>query len=144
MRYCPEMKVIHHIDSFKLKRIYFLKLHFISGFKTALYELETYPRSLLGVPFFLWAQFGKRCALTFAMLFQARTHEMRQAMNACHALGMIIGCIVRYHKTRKANTLNHLLPSGEGWGEGTVRRKHFHYQGRRLRHNGYFKGQADE
>lgn len=95
IRYRPDMAVEHFIEDWKLKRSYFLKLHFVSGYKTGRWELIEHPRLVCGVPPFLFAQAIRHWAKTVSMTFRGKPGVLRQAMTAMHAMGMIAGTFQR-------------------------------------------------
>ncbi len=94
IRYSPEMKVLHSVEPWRLHRRYFLKLHFLSGFKTALYEMPQYEKCVMGVPLFLFPQLARHFFYCLLLLCKRRSY-MRQAMNVTHAAGLIFGCFSR-------------------------------------------------
>ena len=96
--YEPLMLVQHHVEAWRLKRRYFLKLHFTSGFKNALHELPDYDRAVFGVPFFMLTQLTRQFATTIFMAIFRQPKALRQAMNASYALGLIRGSYKRSHK----------------------------------------------
>ena len=102
IRYRPDMVITHHVDSWKLKRRYFLKLHYLAGLRRGLYQLPQYPHTILGVPPFLVSQYLRQSLQTLGMLVTRRPGTLRQAMNTAHALGMLIGYT---RKNRAAHTL---------------------------------------
>ena len=91
LRYCPGMIVLHAVESWRLKRRYFLKLHYHAGIRHGQHQLPDYPQAFLGVPPFLFNQFMRQSIKTLTMLIQGRPGHLRQAMNAAHALGTIVG-----------------------------------------------------
>jgi len=97
IRYQPDMRIEHLVDSWKLTRRYFLKLHYLAGVRYGRHQLGDYPRLALGVPPFLITQFLRQCAKTATMALLGKTGVLRQAMNASNALGIIIGYA---HRTR--------------------------------------------
>ena len=50
IRYRPDMVVKHFVEEWRLCRSYFLKLHYLSGKKTGLFELTEYPNNFFGIP----------------------------------------------------------------------------------------------
>ena len=96
IRYRPDMLVEHFVESWRLKRSYFLKLHYVSGFKYGYHEFPSYPREVLGVPLFLLSQLVRHTAKTVLMYASGQTGALRQAMNVTHAIGMIAGCFARW------------------------------------------------
>jgi len=91
IRYRPDMAVEHFVEPWRLKRGYFLKLHYRAGIRNGRYRLPTYPRTLLGIPPFLLGLFFRQCLKTVPMYLAAKPGALRQAMNAAHALGTLVG-----------------------------------------------------
>ena len=100
IRYRPDMIVKHYIDSWKIKRSYFLKLHFIAGIKEGRYELEKYSNSICGVPLFLFNQAVKQTLKWLKLGLTSDPETMRQGMNVTHALGLISGCFLGWKESR--------------------------------------------
>ncbi len=98
VKYEPAMVVQHHVEPWRLKRRYFLKLHFTSGLKKALHELPAYDNTLFGVPPFLIGQLIRQTFVSMLLILCIRPKKLRQAMNSAHAAGMIVGC---YQKSRR-------------------------------------------
>jgi glycosyltransferase involved in cell wall biosynthesis len=95
IHYRPDMIVDHHVDTWRLQRRYFLKLHFISGRKYGQFEIGDYPRKVFGAPPFMFTLAFKQWARTAAMLVRREPGVLRQAMNGTHALGAIWGLMLR-------------------------------------------------
>jgi glycosyltransferase involved in cell wall biosynthesis len=95
IKYEPAMVVKHHVEPWRLKRRYFLKLHFTSGLKKALHELPAYDNTLFGVPPFLIMQFFYKALRLTHMAIRLQPQKLRQAMNVTHAAGMICGVYKR-------------------------------------------------
>lgn len=91
MGYSPEMAVRHLVEPWKLQRRYFLRLHFACGYKEGRWEMEPFPRSFFGVPLFLFTQFAVQLWRTIKTGIAGGGGTIRQAMNAAHALGFIVG-----------------------------------------------------
>jgi len=91
LRYSPGMVVLHAVEPWRLKRRYFLKLHYRAGIRHGRNQLPDYPQKLLGVPPFLFNQFMRQSIKTLGILVRGKSGHLRQAMNAAHALGTIIG-----------------------------------------------------
>lgn len=91
IRYRPDMSVLHAVEPWKLKRSYFLKLHFRAGLRQGQFHMPDFPRKIFGVPPFLLEQFLHHAFRTAIMFASARQGIVRQAMNASHALGLIAG-----------------------------------------------------
>ena len=91
IRYQPEMAVDHFIEHWKLKRSYFLKLHFIAGRKSGQFQMARYPRELLGIHPFLFREFFRQLNKTISLYIRRQPGVIRQAMNAAFTLGNIWG-----------------------------------------------------
>jgi glycosyltransferase involved in cell wall biosynthesis len=91
IRYCPEMAVLHAVEPWRLKRSYFVKLHYRAGLRHGQFRLPTFHAPLFGIPPFLVRQFLNQSLKTFAMLLSGQAGLIRQAMNASNALGTIVG-----------------------------------------------------
>jgi glycosyltransferase involved in cell wall biosynthesis len=96
IRYCPEMVVDHHVEAWRLKRRYFLKLHFIAGRKHGQFQTGDLPRTLLGVPPFMVGHALRQLGKTGVMALRRQPGTLRQAMNASHAIGAIWGRVLRH------------------------------------------------
>ncbi|MEM7250429.1 MAG: glycosyltransferase [Pseudomonadota bacterium] len=91
MRYRPEMVIEHLVESSRLKRTYFLKLHYEAGRKNALFHLPDYPKSALGAPPFMYRQAVLAAWQAGGASLRRAPDRIRTAMNAMYALGMIKG-----------------------------------------------------
>lgn len=96
MRYRPDMVVEHFVEPWRLRRSYFLKLHYVSGYKSGFYELSKHPREILGVPLFLIPQLMRQSMKTLSAYLGHRPGRLRQAMNMAHAAGLIAGSHARW------------------------------------------------
>lgn len=92
IRYRPDMVVEHFVESWRLTRRYFLKLHYLSGRRTALYEFEGVYNRCFGIPYFMFTTLTKQSLLFLKMLFQKNQESLRQGMNVTYTAGMIVGC----------------------------------------------------
>lgn len=91
IRYRPDMSVLHAVEPWKLRRTYFLRLHYRAGLRHGQFQLPSYPRTILGVPPFLVRQFLDRALKATSMQLLGRSGALREAMNAAHALGGMLG-----------------------------------------------------
>jgi len=91
IRYCSGMTVLHAVEPWRLKRRYFLKLHYRAGLRQGLYQLPTYSRTVFGIPPFLVAQCLRQGLQMVGMQLVGRPGALRQAMNAAHSLGNLVG-----------------------------------------------------
>jgi glycosyltransferase involved in cell wall biosynthesis len=96
IRYRPDMVVDHFVEEWKIKRRYFLKLHFIAGIKYGRYVTGEYERTVMGVPPFMFRQVLRQWGRVFLTLLARESGMLRQAMNGAHATGMIIGRFQRW------------------------------------------------
>jgi len=91
IRYRPDMAVWHFVEPWRLKRSYFLKLHYRAGLRVGRHELPAYPRTLFGIPPFLVAQCVQQSLKALGMQLTGQPGALRQAMNATHAMGCLVG-----------------------------------------------------
>lgn len=96
IRYRPDMAVLHAVEPWRLRRGYFVKLHYRAGLRHGRFELPDYPRTLFGIPPFMIFQFLRHGAKTLKLALAGRPGLVRQAMNAAHALGSLQGYRRRY------------------------------------------------
>jgi succinoglycan biosynthesis protein ExoM len=91
IRYRPDMVVSHFVEQWRLKRGYFIKLHYRAGYRQGKVRAPNYDKTILGVPPFMFVLFFKQCQRTLSKWLRSEAGGLRQAMNAAHALGMILG-----------------------------------------------------
>ena len=91
IRYRPDMAILHLVDGWKLKRNYFLKLHYRAGLRAGRHELPNYSRTLFGIPPFLVTHCMRQSLKALGMFISGKTGALRQGMNAAHAIGSLIG-----------------------------------------------------
>lgn len=96
LRYVPEMTVEHHVEPWRLTRRYFLRLHYVAGYKYGLHELGRHRRGVLGVPAFLFGQCARQGLRLLEKWVRRDPGALRQAMNLTHACGMIAGAHARW------------------------------------------------
>lgn len=94
IRYRPDMAVLHAVETWRLSRRYFLKLHYLAGVRKR-HELPTYTRTVLGVPPFMYAQCLRHLLRGLWMYACNRPGKLRQLMNATHELGLMRGLYLR-------------------------------------------------
>jgi glycosyltransferase involved in cell wall biosynthesis len=95
IRYRPDMTVDHGVESWRLRRRYFLQLHYMAGVRKGLHELPIYPKKSFPVPPFLMVQAWRQSQKALAMAVLRRPGALRQGMNASHAFGLIRGTLRR-------------------------------------------------
>lgn len=98
--YQPKMAVLHSVDVWKLKRRYFISLHFVSGKRYGQYEMGDFKPTIFGIPPFMFTHFVRHALLAASMLIKGKSGRVRQAMNASHSLGSIFG---RYFYWKNTN-----------------------------------------
>lgn len=91
IRYEPKMQVLHSVEPWRLRRRYFLALHYHAGIRYGTYRVPSYSKTILGIPPFLVSQLTKQVLKTASILITRKEPALRQAMNASHALGTIRG-----------------------------------------------------
>lgn len=104
MYYVPDMMVEHFVEAWRLKRSYFLKLHYIAGRQAGYYEEIDYPRSFCGIAPFMLTQTLRHLARAGGMYLSLNPLALRQAMNASHALGQITGRFLRWKESVRSTT----------------------------------------
>jgi glycosyltransferase involved in cell wall biosynthesis len=96
IRYRPEMAVLHDVEPWRLKRSYFLRLHYRAGLRKGRYELPEYSRTYFGVPPFLITQFLSQTIQAIPDIVLDRTGAIRKGMNASYTLGNLVGYSKRH------------------------------------------------
>lgn len=91
IRYQPEMLMRHFVEPSRLKPGYFLRLHYMAGVRRGQYQLPQFSKKLFGVPPFLLGQFLRQSVNTAMLALRSGPAIVRQAMNAAHALGLVVG-----------------------------------------------------
>jgi len=89
--YNPYMEILHLIPDEKVNRRYFLKLHFIAGKNSGLYEIDIDAKKICRVPMFMFAQLLTKFFQILNTRLTSPNKYMREAMNFTHLLGMILG-----------------------------------------------------
>ncbi len=96
IRYRPDMLIEHLVDKKRLKRSYFITLHFKNGSKRGLWSQETYGLSICGIPPFMVVQSIQQLRKAIPMLLVSAPGAIREAMISAHSLGMITGRFERW------------------------------------------------
>ena len=91
IRYEPEMCITHFIPDNKLRRTYFLKLHFTAGKKAGMYEMSWDGAILFGAPRYMYQQLVMKAFLALKLLFTRDSEYMREAMNVSYLYGVMSG-----------------------------------------------------
>ncbi|OAI22157.1 glycosyltransferase [Methylomonas koyamae] len=92
IRYRPDMVILHAIEAWRLKKEYFIKIHYLAGYRGALNDFPEYNRAIFGVPPFLIVQSIKQTHKWLMQLLKTGS-GLRQAMNISYTAGQIIGCL---------------------------------------------------
>lgn len=90
IRYRPDMRVIHFVEAWRLKRSYFLKLHFVAGRRCGEFNTQDYPKSVFGVPLFMLLNVVRDWFRAMKLFVKGKP-ALRQAMNASYACGLVLG-----------------------------------------------------
>ena len=93
IRYRPDMIINHYVEEEKLKRSYFIRLHYVAGKKFGEFQILTYKRSLFGISPFMLRQLFVQASRAMVMVFRRDPDAVRQAMNASYAAGTLTGRI---------------------------------------------------
>ncbi|MEO6697574.1 MAG: glycosyltransferase family 2 protein, partial [Gammaproteobacteria bacterium] len=101
IRYRPDMIINHLVEPWKIRRSYFLKLHFLAGRKFGQHGAGEYGRTLMGVPPFMLVQAVRHGLKALAMILKGKPGVLRQAMNGAHAVGCIWGRMLRWKSDAK-------------------------------------------
>ena len=104
MYYAPGMVVEHFVEAWRLRRSYFLKLHYTAGHRVGYYENKDYLRSLCGIAPFMLTQALRQIARAGRMYLGRDPHALRQSMNATHTLGQIAGRFLRWKEAAHSAT----------------------------------------
>ena len=92
--YEPEMEILHLIPDEKIKRRYFLKLHYLAGKKAGLYEMNPDGKNIFGIPGYMFLQLFKKTYQALYIRIVKPSTYMREAMNLTYHLGMMIGLYI--------------------------------------------------
>ncbi|GAB4366766.1 MAG: glycosyltransferase family 2 protein [Methylohalobius crimeensis] len=96
--YQPNALVEHKVLPHQLKRRFFLSLHHNAGLLKARRDFGAYPRTILGVPRFLYLQWTRALWKYLALTMRFGTaHSFRQLMNVAYFTGMVQA----YHRKSK-------------------------------------------
>lgn len=105
IRYRPDMAVMHAVEAWRLRRSYFLRLHYRAGIRMGRYGMPDFPNKILGIPPFMVNQFFGQCMRALWLFITFQTGQLRQLMNAAHLLGSITG----YKKRKRDSSANKAL-----------------------------------
>lgn len=98
MIYCPAMIIEHYIEPWRLKRRYFLKLHFNSGRKFGQYQSGHFQKTVFGIPFFMVSQAANHLIKTLIFFLKKDKKTIRQAMNFTHSAGVMYGRLLLWQE----------------------------------------------
>lgn len=101
IRYRPDMAIFHLVEKQRLKKSYFIRLHYKAGWKEGRWQLPHYQgRTVLGVPLFLPVQALKHWLKTLKMAASKQSGDVRQAMTSAYVTGMISGRLQKWKQLR--------------------------------------------
>ncbi len=95
IQYQPRMRIVHRIPAEKLRRSYFLRLHYTSGRKAGLFEAVPEGRTLLGAPRYMYPQLLRKTRDALLQFIRRDPEYLRTLMNAAHLLGTMRGLNLR-------------------------------------------------
>ncbi len=96
IRYRPDMVVEHFVEKWRLRRSYFLKIHYTYGIKKGYYDETEYLRMYFGIPPFFISQAVRHGIKTVKMFLLNDRYLIRQGMNFTYSIGMIKGQFNRW------------------------------------------------
>lgn len=103
IRYQPAMEVIHFIEPFKLKRRYFIKLHYLSGVRFGRYESGPMPTTVCGVPPYMVRQSCQYLIDACVRYVRREKKALRHGMIFSYSLGAIYGRFQYWKDMRTQN-----------------------------------------
>jgi succinoglycan biosynthesis protein ExoM len=98
IRYQPSMEVIHFIEPFKLKRWYFLKLHFLEGMRLGHYENGACAKTIFGIPPYMVRQTIELFLRACIKYLMREKHALRHSMTFFYSVGVIYGRFLFWRK----------------------------------------------
>ena len=96
IRYRPDMAVLHFVEPWRLKRSYFLRLHYKAGYRQGKIQSLEYQKIIFGIPPFMLNLLAKQSLLSLKKWLGSEPGQLRQAMNTAHAFGMLLGYRARH------------------------------------------------
>jgi len=103
IRYQPAMEVLHFIEPFKLKRRYFLNLHFLSGFKDGRYDRGKTPKDVFGIPPYMVRQAFEAFFCYCEKIMRREKTALRQGMVFTYILGAMYGRFISWRETHASS-----------------------------------------
>lgn len=107
--YVPEMAVEHFVEDWKMRRVYFLKLHFDGGKRHGQHEVGQYPRTIFGVPLFLMTKTIRDFFAGLGAYLRSDPEALRTVMTASHTAGTVWGLLLRWNQDRRLGRLGRLI-----------------------------------
>ena len=96
--YEPKAIVYHRVLPFQLTKAYFRTIHYNAGFQKALNDSQSYERQLLGIPLFMFPQFGRS---VWKYLRQVTTRGADSAFHQQMIVGNFLGTMRGYVRRRR-------------------------------------------
>lgn len=91
IRYRPDMVVEHFVEPWRLKRGYFLRLHYRAGMRFGQYQKSGDSKSIAGVPLYLVRQAASQSLGVISLLLRNKSNILRNTMNIAYTLGQMRG-----------------------------------------------------
>ncbi len=98
IRYEPDMRIRHLIPESKIRRSYFIKLHYIAGKKSGMYEINPQSPKFFGIPRFMYLQLLRKLGYSLYLYIIQHDEYLRESMNASYHFGTITGLYIRHKK----------------------------------------------
>ncbi len=90
--YEPRAIVYHQVQPFQLTKKYFRTIHYNAGYQRALHDEQTFRRTVMGVPMFLFPQLARSAAAYLGrVITQGPDLAFRQQMTVGHFVGTMLG-----------------------------------------------------
>ena len=98
--YEPRAIVYHQVQPFQLTKKYFRTIHYNAGYQRALHDDQTFERTLLGIPLFLFPQLARNSATYLGkVITQGPDLAFRQQMTVGHFVGTMLGYASRARRS---------------------------------------------
>lgn len=104
IRYRPDMIINHLVEPEKLRRRYFLRLHYLAGRKFGEFEMQGTAGGVFGIPPYMVMQLVRQIYKYLKMSIKRDQNKLRQAMNASYAFGALVGRVRRRMRAGMAET----------------------------------------
>jgi glycosyltransferase involved in cell wall biosynthesis len=100
IRYEPNAIVFHQVQPFQLRKKYFRTIHSNAGYQRAFYDASEFPRTILGVPRYLYTMLlSSMFEYLRQLLVSGPDVAFRQQMTVGHMIGTMLG----YHRRTRTD-----------------------------------------